>query len=94
MDKKEGGKRMAITIDKKNIQKNVTRLRTTPKSTREKVLKDYKIGGIEVKNVPSIKNVTSFADPYALSGKTLDRVYSLFLENEKSGRNRKIIEFF
>lgn len=91
--KKEGGKRMAIAIDKKDIQKSVAHLKTTPKRKRVNVLKDYMIGDIEVKNVPFIKNEGSFTDPYVLSGKIMDRVYTLVLENERSAHKRKVIEF-
>lgn len=84
---------MAIVIDKKNIQRHVTRLRTTPKTTKETVFQDYVVGGVELKNVPFIKNNTSFSDPYVLSGKTMSRVYKLLLENEQYGRNQKTIEF-
>ena len=60
-------------------------------SKKDKVLKDYFVGDVQIKNVPFIENSSSYTDPYVLSGKTLDRICSLILENEATGRKSKVI---
>ena len=55
------------------------------------VCRDFTIGDVQIKNVPFIENSSSYTDPYVLSGKTLDRICSLILENEATGRKSKVI---
>lgn len=80
---------IAMLINKENIKKDVANRKSTPK--KDKVLKDYFVGDVQIKNVPFIENSSSYKDPYVLSGKTLDRICSLILENEATGRKSKVI---
>lgn len=79
---------MNITIEK-DIKKNVCRLKNNSNSPKKHVIKDYSISGITVKNVPFIKKDSS----YMLSGKTLDRIYTLLIENERDEKKHKTISF-
>lgn len=59
------------------IKDNINRLKNKSHQ-REQVIKDYSINGITVKNVPFIMKDSE----YLLAGRTLDRIYTLLLENE------------
>ena len=80
-----------MLINKENIKKDVANRKSTPK--KDKVLKDYFVGDVQIKNVPFIENSSSYTDPYVLSGKTLDRICSLILEAQEQGENNKIIMY-
>lgn len=75
-----------MTIEQ-DIQRNVNRLKNHAHFPKECVIKDYSINDITIKNVPFIKNEPS----YLLSGKNLDCLLSLLLENERTGKNSKSI---
>ena len=50
-------------------------------NAQEKMVFDYYIQGVIVKNVPYILNKHDLYEPHLLDGNTLERVYELINEN-------------